>query len=163
MEALHTLGIDWKLLIAQVVNFIVLLYLLNRFLYKPVLGLMETRSKHIKDSIAKAQAIDASLEKTKEEQDRLLSEARREAKSILDDARSHSEEIVARAKENATAESERIIAEGARLAEAEAEHVKRSLKSEIGSLAILATERVLRRNPDAVLRDELQKEAVKHL
>ncbi len=61
-ELAHTLGIDWRLLLSQAVNFLLLLIVLRAFVYKPVLKLLKERKERIEEGIAKAKEADARLE-----------------------------------------------------------------------------------------------------
>jgi len=58
METLSSLGIDLKILLAQLVNFGILIFLLSKFLYKPVLKMLDQRKKKIAESIKKAEEIE---------------------------------------------------------------------------------------------------------
>mgnify|MGYP001588456271 CR=1 FL=1 len=61
MELISKLGIDWKLLVAQIVNFFILLFVLYKFAYKPVLEMLEKRSKTIEKGIHDAKASEERL------------------------------------------------------------------------------------------------------
>ena len=54
MEALESLGIDWKMLVAQVVNFIILLLILRKFLFGPIVKLLDDRRKTIEKGLSDA-------------------------------------------------------------------------------------------------------------
>ena len=60
MEALHNLGIDFKVIIAQIINFGILVFTLVHFLYRPILKALDDRKKKISDSLDKAKEIEQS-------------------------------------------------------------------------------------------------------
>ena len=126
MEFFNAFGVDgWKLLF-QVVNFLLLLYLLNRFLFKPVLKLLDEREARIRKGLEDAEAAARDRELAKAEREAALDEARREAHEmvarankiaedsraeILAEAKDQSEKITARAREEITAEKDKAMAE----------------------------------------------------
>ncbi len=86
MEALSNLGIDWKLLLAQVVNFAILLFVLKRYAYKPMLQMLDDRTSKIERGLQDAEAATIKLHEIEEKEKAVLSEARAEAKKLLMDA-----------------------------------------------------------------------------
>jgi F-type H+-transporting ATPase subunit b len=83
MEALANLGIDWKLLVAQVVNFAVVLLVLKRFAYQPMLKLLDERTAKIEKGLADAENAGKKLSEIEIQEKAILMEARTEAKRIL--------------------------------------------------------------------------------
>jgi len=137
-------GIDWKLLIAQAINFGVLLVALTYFLYKPVLKTLDER----REKVAKG-VLDA------EEAERKLAEADSVVSTRLQGAEGEAESIVAGARETATQERTRILKEAeARAADVAADADARAKESaaralrdserEVARLAVLAAEKVMR-------------------
>lgn len=106
--------IDWFTVIAQLINFLILVWLLKRFLYKPIVDAIDAREKRIAGELAQAEAIKAEArrerdeftrrnEALEEQRDALLHAAREEAQAerlrILDDARRESETLRAQWQE----------------------------------------------------------------
>jgi len=83
MDALAQLGIDWKLLLAQVVNFGILLFILKRFAYQPMLQLMDERAARIEKGLKDAEAAEQKLRSVEEEEKTILASARQQAKELL--------------------------------------------------------------------------------
>lgn len=139
-------GIDWKLLIAQAINFGVLLAVLTYLLYKPVLKTLDERSALIKKGVVDA-----------EEATKKLEEADDTAKARLQEAEGEAEGLVARARDEAGSERSRIVKEAetrashiekdaeARAKEAKEQALKES-EREIARLAILAAEKAIRKS-----------------
>lgn len=138
-------GIDWKLLIAQAINFGVLLAVLTYLLYKPVLKTLDERSALIKKGVVDA-----------EEATKKLEEADDTVKARLQEAEGEAEGLVARARDEAGSERSRIVKEAevrashiekdaeARAKEAKEQALKES-EREIARLAILAAEKAIRK------------------
>lgn len=83
MEALANIGVDWKLLLAQVVNFGILLFVLKRYAYQPMLKMMDERTAKIERGLLDAEAAQVKLREMEEKEKAVLMEARAEAKKIL--------------------------------------------------------------------------------
>jgi len=142
------LGINGPFLLAQIVNFIVLFLLLRRFLYPPLVKMLDERKQRIAEGLA---AADVARKEAEEERAKLMAQitteraeahqrvasasaqAERVKADILADARREAEVIRARAVEEAGAEKQRILAEA---------------QKQIAELTLLATERVVRRGLD---------------
>lgn len=147
MEQLFdTFGIDWKLLVAQAVNFGILLVVLTYVLYKPIMKTLDERRAKIAQGVKDAE--DAAVK---------LAEADTEAGARIAAADSEAETLVANARETAGSERSRIVKEAeeraARLtADAEArakesaEKALRDSEKEIARLAILAAEKAMRKS-----------------
>lgn len=86
MEALANLGIDWKLLLAQAVNFLVLLFVLRRFAYKPMLQFLDERSGRIEQGLKDAETAKTKLAEMEVRNKEALSLARKEARGIMEAA-----------------------------------------------------------------------------
>jgi F-type H+-transporting ATPase subunit b len=91
MELITKLGIDPTLLIAQVVNFLVLLFILKALVYKPLLSLFDKRKKMIEKTVEDSQRIEERLVKLEEERKTILSDASKEAMAVVDTAKKEAE------------------------------------------------------------------------
>ena len=110
MELLQTLGIEPKLLIAQIVNFAILLFVLWKVAYKPLLALMKERSDRIQKSLEDAEALKQEREQWAARHEQMLSTANTEVREMIvgaqqqidamrQDAKKKSDEELARARE----------------------------------------------------------------
>ncbi|MDO8619017.1 MAG: F0F1 ATP synthase subunit B [Candidatus Daviesbacteria bacterium] len=142
MNFLNDFGVQPVLLAAQIVNFVILLYLLKRFLYKPVLKVLDERKKVIADSLKKADEIEARLVKIEEDREKELSKAAVEARSILEDATKAATQITLDGQLKATEEANRIIAEGQRIIISEKEKLQQEIRSELATLVTLGLQKV---------------------
>lgn len=141
-------GINWSLLIAQAINFAIVLAALRYFLYKPVMAMLEKRQKAVAKAVADAAQAGA-----------LLAGADDEARARVTAADEQAGDIVAAARASATAEKVRLLKEAearavavtrdaaARASEAAARALRES-EQEIARLAILAAEKILKARHD---------------
>lgn len=143
MELLTKLGIDWRLLIAQLVNFLVLLAVLYRFLYGPIIKMLTERSEKIARSLAEASKIEEESARAAKTREELILKAREEAQKIMKDVQERAEAARAEAAEKARAETERIVASGKALLQSEKSAMLAEAHKELSELVITATERVL--------------------
>ena len=101
MEIVKNFGLNPILLVAQIVNFLLVLFLLKKFLYKPVIDVLKKRQTTIKEGLEQAENARIKLEKVVIEEKNILRQAQLQSKSIIEDAKKESEEIVKKMNENA--------------------------------------------------------------
>lgn len=157
-EFFEAFSVDLPKLAFQVVNFLVLLYLLNRFLFKPVLARLDERSTKISKGLEDAEAAARDRELARAEREAAVSEARKEAadmlanankiatdtrNEILSEARAEAEKVTQRAREEITAEKERAMAE---------------LRAQVADLALAAAGKLVRSEMDGPTQRRLVEE-----
>lgn len=110
-EFFHRFGIDWAKFIATTVNFGIVLWVLHRFAYKPILAMLDERKQRIAESMANADKIKAELAATQEQRAKALGEANAQAERLIAEARQSAEQMrertVAEARQQAEAELRR--------------------------------------------------------
>ncbi len=104
MELFTALGIDIRILIAQFINFAVLVFVLYRFAYNPVLELLEDRKRKIKQSAEEVEASQKLLQNAQAESDKIILDSKKEARNIIEEAQVVAEKsagvILSEAEEN---------------------------------------------------------------
>lgn len=144
MDFFSKLGIDWKLLSAQIVQFVLLIFVLRKLAYKPLLAMLEKRSKTIEKSLEDAKRIEQNLAEGQADRDRMFAETRKEAESIVADARSAAETV----KTNILDETKKKMDVMRKQTETEAEAMKQRVlqdaQSQLADLVILASEHVVK-------------------
>jgi F-type H+-transporting ATPase subunit b len=139
-----------KSLIIQAVNFILLLIVLTKLLYRPILAKMDERTQAIKKSLEEAQAARAEAAREREEHAARIQAAHAEAQSIRAAALKEAAEEQHRLVEGARGEANRLVeSTRAELAQ-EVRHARQELRQEVGELAVQVAERLIRRS----LRDD---------
>ncbi|KKQ95284.1 MAG: ATP synthase subunit b [candidate division CPR2 bacterium GW2011_GWC1_39_9] len=109
MEALHNLGIDPKLLLAQGINFSLLLFILYKFLYKPTLKMLDERSKKIEKSLENVEEIEKRLEDIQEMEKESARKIKEKATVLLGEAREKIEETKISMIKDADIKAKKII------------------------------------------------------
>ena len=139
-----------KSLIIQVINFAILLLVLHRLLYKPLLAKMEERSGAIKKSLDEAQAARAEASRQLEENAARLKAAYTEAAAIREQALKEAGDEQRRLLESARAESQRMMEAAKAQMDADIRRAREELRREVGDLAVEVAEKLIRKS----LRDE---------
>ena len=156
---MEKLGINWVLLIAQIVNVVLLVWLLKRFLYAPVLNMLNERTKRIQDSLSEADKVRAEMAEAQRDNEAELVRARHEAAAIVSQAqeraRAQEQEIVAQARQ----EADRIRADAREQALRERDQMIGDLKNQVATLVTQTATRVLgaelQSNHDKLIEESL--------
>lgn len=143
-EALHVFGINGKLLIAQAVNFGLVLFVLWLVLYRPLMRILEERQGKIRKGVEDARAAQVARAGAEEEARTVMADVARKAECALSDARAQAskeeEKIVRGAKE----EEGRIIRDATARAEEEKRKILSEGKEEIARMVVLGAEHILK-------------------
>ncbi len=158
----EALGIDWKLLVFQLIAFLLLFFLTSKYIF-PVLIAAVDKRRELNEAGVKA-ALDAEkrAEETGQEVAELLKKARKEANDIVGTAKAEATDVVQKAEEKSRTHAERIVAEARETLDKEIVAAKKSLHNEMIDLVTAATEKVTSKvvtsNIDAKLIAESVKE-----
>ncbi|MDA0343476.1 MAG: F0F1 ATP synthase subunit B [Verrucomicrobia bacterium] len=139
----ETFGIDWPMLIAQAINFLIVAFVIWKFAFKNILSTIKEREKQIADSLRNADKIKLELEETEKQQQETLQEASLEAKKTISIAQEQAKAFIEEQKEDARRQAEEIISKAKLAMEQERERVLREAREEIASLVVLTTSKVL--------------------
>lgn len=157
------LGVDWRLLILQIVAFIILVWLLGKFVYPLLMRAVDKRQADIEAAANAAKEAQSAAADTQEETARLLNEAKKQASEIVATAKLEATEMVNASEEKARATAEKIVANAHDQLQKDIEAAKRDLHNETLQLVALTTEKVVRKThakqADEALIAELLKEA----
>ena len=161
MKALSNLGIDWKLFLAQAVNFLILLFILRRYAYQPMLDFLKKRTARIEQGLKDAEAATVRLGEMEAKEKAVLTEARAEARNIIVSAEESARKRDSEREKETKAKVERLLEEATVKIHEEKNTVMTEAKKEIGELIILSVEKILREKIDATKDENLIKEMVK--
>jgi F-type H+-transporting ATPase subunit b len=139
-----------KSLIIQVINFLILLFVLHRLLYKPLLAKMDERSNAIRKSLEEAQAARAEAARAQEENAARLRAAYAEAAAIREQALRDAQDEARKQIESAQAQSRKLVEDTKSQLDGEIRRAREELRREVADLAIGVAEKLVRQS----LRDE---------
>jgi F-type H+-transporting ATPase subunit b len=141
--------------VVSIVNFLVILYLLRRYLWGPIVTVLANRAEKIREGLAMAEAARAERERMKAEVERLLADARRDAQDIAERTTKAAEAAAADIRAQAKVEADRLRERGREDATQLHDQALAQLRSELAGMVILAASRVLGREVDAQKHREL--------
>src|SRR3989304_5196193 len=110
MEGLASLGINLPVLLAQIVNFVILFVLLYMFAYKPILKMLDERSKKVEDSMKQTEYIKEQVAHAEEESKKRIEAAGKEGQEGIARATRNGEEVRQKAQQDAQKDAETLIA-----------------------------------------------------
>lgn len=148
MEGFGKLGVNLPLLIAFVISFVILFALLSLFLYKPVMKMLDERSKRIKESMERAEATKQEYGRAGEEVKKLISKAREDGQVLVSQAALVGEILKEEAKEGARKEAQAIVDRTRAELEEERDRIIDDLRREFVDISISAAEKVIKETLD---------------
>ncbi|MGH2451230.1 MAG: F0F1 ATP synthase subunit B [Candidatus Limnocylindria bacterium] len=148
-ENAFALVVDPWWVLVSLVQFLILFYLLQRFLWRPVTAMLQTRADRIREGLDTAEAARRERAQMKVEVERLLTQARREATEISERMTKAAEAAAADIRAQAKTEADRIRERARADARQLHDQSLAQLRGEVASLAVLAAGRILGREIDA--------------
>ena len=160
MGGFASLGISVPLLLAFVINFMILFFLLGKFLYKPALKMLDERAKKIKESMEWAEATKRDYEQAKGEVQKQLEKGRQEVQALLAQAVQRGESFKEEAKQEAAQQAKAIIERARSEFEAERNKMVEELRKEFVSILMLTAEKVIKETLDKEKHSKLIEETL---
>jgi F-type H+-transporting ATPase subunit b len=148
MQLLDAFGISWQTLLAQLVNFAILLFLLYKIGYKPILKFVQDRTETIEQGVANAKKAEESLADAKQQSENIINDARKEAQKVIGEAREQATAQGAALLEKQQAEIAAAAEKAKAALSAERDNVLRETKEQAAGLVLAATEKLLREKVD---------------
>jgi F-type H+-transporting ATPase subunit b len=162
-ELFSKLGIDWKLLIANTITFFIVLWVLRKFAFRPIMDVLEKRQKTVNDGLSAAQRSSEELAAIQEDKKEVLKAAKSEALAIVNEAKKQGEAMKAKLAADAQAEAAATLEKTKKLLERERESMVQAAKTELADLVISASEKVIGATMDTKMKNAMAKEAVQAL
>ncbi|MBI2940351.1 MAG: F0F1 ATP synthase subunit B [Chloroflexi bacterium] len=158
---MEQLGINLPGLVAQIVNFGLLLLLLRLVAYKPILGMLDQRAARIRESMERAEEIRRQAQRAEAEFAERLNEARREGQAIVTRANEAAVRIQREAEERARAEAEEFLRKARTEIDRDRQRAIAELRAQVADLTVLAASRVIGRALDkpahlAIIEETIQ-------
>jgi F-type H+-transporting ATPase subunit b len=138
-----TFGVDWPHLLAQVVSFLIVCFVLYRFAYGPIIKMLETRRQQIAQGLANAEQIKAELARTESQRQEVMAQANAQATKFIEEARAASSRLQEQEAQKAIAGAEQILAKAREAADRDYARMLAELKKEVGHLVVQTTAAVV--------------------
>ncbi len=149
------LGLNLPALIAQLINFTLLLVVFRLFLYKPLLRILDERKKRIEEGLQASDEAKARLSETEQEVAAEMTRARQEAQGIITQAQQASSRIQEEGRQAAREEQEQILERARQEIQLERDSAIADLRREFADLTVTAAERVIKRSLDRKAHSEI--------
>lgn len=127
------------------IAFVIVLVILRKFAWKPILAALKERETGIAQSLATAERVKAEMVQLKGENEAMLAQAREERGRMVKEAKETSDKMIAEAKEKAKREYDRIVADAQIAIQQQKNAALIEVKNQVGKLVIEVSEKVLRR------------------
>jgi F-type H+-transporting ATPase subunit b len=161
-ELIHKLGIDWKLLLAQAANFLILMFLLRKFLYRPILELLAKRRLEAEQAAENANRIKMELAEIAERRRQEMDIAKKEAEEIIEGARRLGKDKEKELIDSAGKKIETLVADAKRTIEEERVKMMSESRKEIKELVFLVAGKILEEKAGSKTDEKLAEDAIKN-
>ena len=155
------LGIDWRMLLLQIVAFGIMVWVLGKFVYPHLIKAIDAREAAINESVKAAADAEANAEKTQAEIEKLFKKARAEAAEIVETAHKEAATMVKDAEDKAKVRAEQIVKDARTQLDQDVIAARKALRSEATELVALATEKIVRQKVDSSRDAQLIASAIK--
>jgi F-type H+-transporting ATPase subunit b len=148
MGILENLGINWKVLIGQAINFLILLFLMKKFVFPRFFILLKERREKIEEGIRKLEEAKKKSEMIEIEREKILNEAKEKVDLMRKEAGERAKLKEAKIIERAEKEKEKIIEEAKRMGQNEIEKLKEDFSRKNLEFALMLAEKILAKKID---------------
>ena len=163
MEILETFGVKPILLLAQIVNFIILLFLLNKFAYKPIMKVLDDRKHKIETSMRQAEEVEKKLAETEASQKEIIGRAERESTKIIEEARAAAKKLQDETMVETSNKMEEALLKNKDSIKLEREKMVNEVKADMADLVADTTKKVLGKTLTSGNNRELVNDALNDL
>lgn len=136
MDIFSQFGLNPLLLVAQIINFLILFWILKKFLYKPLLDTLKERREAIAKGLKEAEDARLMYEKAEEREREILKKAQNESKKLLEEAKKQHADMLQKAQEDAKNQADTILKEAREQIAFEAKETEKRLSGHISQLAV---------------------------
>ena len=145
---ISALGFNLPGLVAQLLNFAILLIVLRLFLFKPIMNMLDERKRRIEEGLVKSEEAASQAEASEQQSQQVLAEARAEAQRLLAGAQESASQLRTELEDQARTAAERIRTDAQASIQSERDQAIQALRTEFADLTITAAERVLGQSLD---------------
>lgn len=162
MEILNNFGFEPILFLAQIVNFLIIYWLLKKFLYKPVLKLLEDRKHKIVQGLKNAEESARLLEETIQKEEKILNQAQEKAKKLIEEAKAQSDIMLKQSIEETRKKVDTMLLEAREQIKYETGIAQKRLEVNISKLAVSFLEKSLQglfgnKEQEVIMKNALKK------
>ena len=142
----EALGIELKEFIFYLINFILLVLILGKFLFRPFINMLDNRTQSIKDAFDSAEATNRKADEKLENYNRRIAKVEAEGKEIIRESKAQADQLAKKIIDEANAKAAQIKINAERDIEREREKALSEMKSEVTTLAIMAAAKIMEKD-----------------
>jgi F-type H+-transporting ATPase subunit b len=158
----ESFGVNWISLVWYLVLFVLVMFLLRRYAFGPILGLIDERQRSINESLDDAEKAARSVKESQEKAEKILWDASAEAQEIIRNGEKVGRDLQDRARETARAEGDALIAKARTEIERERLAAIQDIRHQAVDLALVAASRVIETNLSSEQNQKLAEAAIMH-
>lgn len=143
------LGVLWWNLIWQFAAFVILILLLRKFAFGPIVKMMDDRAHRIQESMEQAESIKVANQEAAKKADQIIGEAQTQVREMLAQANQISQRTISAAQAEAREQREKLLADAHAQITTDTQRAKEELQREVAKLALLAASRVVGKSLDS--------------
>ena len=143
------LDVNPGLIIWTIVTFLILLFILKKVAWKPILSALDQREKDIKDSLEKAEKAKEDAQKILDENQATLAKAEEESKKIIEQSRSYAENLKEQMLKESKKQAKKLVEDAAEEIDRRKDSAFEELKDQVAKIAVNAAEKIMKQNLDA--------------
>ena len=143
LEILGRIGFDWQVALANLVNFLIIYWILKRYAFGPIKEVIAKRQAAISEGLDQAQAAETELMMAKQKAEGIIGEAKQEANNLVSEAKQRGDTMVLEAQDRAGKEYDRIVADGSKRLADDQKKAEQELRKQAAELVSLGVRNVL--------------------
>ena len=160
---MEALGIDIKLIIAQLVNFGILFFLLSKFAYKPIMKMLAEREERVNRGLKDAEEAAGKLTNSELEADKIREKAFADANEILKNAKDAANLEAAELVKKASEQADRMVSSAKSEAKSAKDNALKDAKKEISDVVIIALDKIVGQELTAEEKKRFTSKAISEL
>jgi len=160
-QILGNLGFDWRVALANLANFLVIVWILKRFAFKPIEKIIKERKSKIEKGVQDAEKASSELQMAKQTSENTVMESRSQANKIIAEAQKQSEKIISESKITQEEQAKQIMSDTDKSIQQEKQKMMGDLKNELADLVIATTKKFLKEDMTKEKQEEIIKKLIK--
>lgn len=163
MDVLNNIGFDWQVALANFISFLIIFWILKKYVFGPVGEIIEKRTKLIEEGVSKAEQSETELLVAKQKAEEELKQARNEANQIIAKAKESGDDLVARAEKTAAGKADEFMANAKKDLEKQKEQIEKDLLQKTAGLVALGVQKILDEDIDTKQNKSISDRALEAL
>ena len=149
LDILSKIGFNWQMALANLVNFLIIFWLLKRFAFEPLKKILKERADKIDKGLEDAKKTETEFTMAKQKSSEYLAEARATAQEIVTKAHDQSKKMLVKAKADTESQTQALVQEARELIAKEKQQMTADLEAKTVDIALLVAEKILREKIDS--------------